>query len=297
MQHKTCSAAYAGPMTDAPIFGPAHAPDLHVMTYNIRRRMRQNAPGSPDLWSRRQPLLRQLISRERPTVLATQEALPDQALFISAVLGPHYRRIGYGRNADGTGEGCPLFYDSRRLHLESWQQIALSETPDVAGSRSWGNLIPRVAVVARFIDVKTNAPLRVVSTHFDHISRRARLRSAQQLAALAASSDEPIIVMGDMNTDVGTVPFDAIAGVDGPLVDAWAAAGVRLTAPWGTFSNYRSPKTGTKRIDWILVSPELQVREAAINASRFDGAAASDHEPVQVLLRPRKSPAGDAAAG
>jgi len=283
-------------MTDAPIFGEAHAPDLHVMTYNIRRRMRQNAPKSPDLWSRRQPLMRQLLSRERPTLLGTQEALPDQALFISAVLGPHYRRIGYGRNADGTGEGCPLFYDSRRLHLESWRQIALSETPDVAGSRSWGNMIPRIAVVARFIDVKTGEPLRVINTHFDHIARRARLHSAEQLAALATSSDEPVIVMGDTNTDVGTAPFEAIAGDAGPLLDAWATAGVRLTPPWGTFSNYRAPRTGRKRIDWILVSPDIEVREAAINASRFDGAAASDHEPVQVLVRPRKAlPAGGAA--
>lgn len=284
-------------MTDAPIFGEAHAPDLHVMTYNIRRRMRQNPPGSPDLWSRRQPLLRRLLTRERPTLLGTQEALPDQALFISAVLGPHYRRIGYGRNADGTGEGCPLFYDSRRLRLESWRQLALSETPDVAGSRSWGNMIPRVAVVARFIDGKTGAPLRVINTHFDHISRRARLRSAEMLATLASTSDDPVIVMGDTNTDVGTAPFDAIAGETGPLVDAWAGSRVRLTPPWGTFSNYRAPKTGTKRIDWILVSPGIQVREAAINTSRFDGAAASDHEPVQVLLRLDKAPAAQSTAG
>jgi endonuclease/exonuclease/phosphatase family metal-dependent hydrolase len=276
-------------MTDAPIFGEAHAPDLHVMTYNIRRRMRQNAPGSPDLWSRRQPLMRLLLSRERPTVLGTQEALPEQALFVSAVLGPNYRRIGYGRNADGTGEGCPLFYDWRRLHLESWRQLALSETPDVAGSRSWGNMIPRIAVVAHFTDVKTGEPLRVINTHFDHISRRARLRSAGMLAALAAD-DEPTIVMGDMNTDVGTDPFDAIAGDAGPLVDAWTTAGVRLTPPWGTFSNYRAPKTGTKRIDWILVSRSIQVREAAINASRFGGAAASDHEAVQVLVRSGRVP-------
>jgi endonuclease/exonuclease/phosphatase family metal-dependent hydrolase len=284
-------------MTDAPIFGEAHAPDLHVMTYNIRRRMRQNAPGSPDLWSRRQPLIRRLLARERPTLLGTQEALPDQALFISAVLGPHYRRIGYGRNADGTGEGCPLFYDSRRLHLESWRQIALSETPDVAGSRSWGNMIPRIAVVARFIDVKTGEPLRVINTHFDHIARRARLHSAEQLAALATSSDEPVIVMGDTNTDVGTAPFEAIAGDAGPLVDAWATAAVRLTPPWGTFSNYRAPRTGRKRIDWILVSPGIEVREAAINASRFDGAAASDHEPVQVLVRPGKALPANGTAG
>jgi len=44
------------------------------------------------------------------------------------------------------------------------------------------------------------------------------------------------------------------------------------------------------------VSPDIEVREAAINASRFDGAAASDHEPVQVLVRPRKAlPAGGTA--
>jgi endonuclease/exonuclease/phosphatase family metal-dependent hydrolase len=277
-------------MTDDPLIGPATAPDLHVMTYNIRRRMRQNAPGSPDLWSRRQPLLRTVLLRESPTLLGTQEALPDQALFVSAVLGPNYKRIGYGRNANGTGEGCPLFYDSRRLQLLSWQQLALSDTPDAPGSHSWGNMIPRVAVSARFVDRETGSTLRVINTHFDHISRRARLKSAQQLAALAASSDEPVVVMGDMNTDVGSDPFEALAGEGAPLLDAWTASSERRTPPWGTFSNYRPPKTDRKRIDWILTSPTIDVCEAAINASRVDGAAASDHEAVQVLLRLPEAP-------
>ncbi|CAD5991142.1 endonuclease/exonuclease/phosphatase family protein [Agreia sp. COWG] len=269
-------------MSDAPLIGPAEAPDLHVMTYNIRRRMRHLNVNSPDVWARRKFLLRQLLERESPTLLGTQEALPDQAGFVSSVLGPHFRRIGHGREAGGTGEGCPLYFDTRRLRLESWQQLALSATPDVAGSRSWGNRAARIVVCARFTDLATRSPLQVFNTHLDHLSRRSRLLSAQMLLTLAKAGDEPTVVMGDMNTDVQSRPYEALTTT---LQDAWVTTARRLTPEFQTFSNYRAPSTVGRRIDWLLVSRDVEVREAAINGTRVNGAAASDHEAVQVLLR------------
>ena len=38
-------------------------------------------------------------------------------------------------------------------------------------------------------------------------------------------------------------------------------------------------------IDLILVGPSVDVLRAGINAVRFEGAAASDHEPVQAVIR------------
>ena len=69
------------------------------------------------------------------------------------------------------------------------------------------------------------------------------------------------------------------------LVDAWLMPERRLSDDYTTFSNYREPKVGGKRIDWLLVGGGIEVRAMGINAVRFDGAAASDHEPVQAVLR------------
>jgi len=70
------------------------------------------------------------------------------------------------------------------------------------------------------------------------------------------------------------------------LRDSWETARERLTPQWGTFSNYRRLRRGGKRIDLILVGHGVVVERTGINAARFDGAAASDHEPVQAVIRP-----------
>lgn len=273
---------------DGPLVGPVPAPQLHVMTFNLRRRMWHPTGRSPDRWSHRRGLIRRLLAAERPTVLSVQEALPDQADWVLASLGPDYRRVGTGRQADGGGEGTPIFYDGRRLQLTDSNQWALSETPHRAGSRSWGNLVPRIAVGASFTDRGTGVAFRVVNTHLDHLSARSRLASARMLRQLIEERPEPAVLTADANTGIGSRPYRALTGPDlsvaAPLRDAWMDAEHRLTEAWGTFSRYRPPRHGGRRIDWILVDERFTVAAAGIHAARFDGAAASDHEPVQAVL-------------
>ena len=269
---------------DDSLIGPAVAPDLHVMTYNIRRRMGRLPPRSNDRWSKRKHLLRRLLQVEQPTVLGIQEALLDQARWVAESLGPSYLRIGYGRNANREGESCPIYYDSRRLEALSWRQFALSSTPTVPGSRSWGNLVPRIVVSAEFRDLATDDRFRVFNAHFDHRSARARLQSARSLTRLIDAGTGPVVVMGDANASVDSAPYRELVYNAG-LADAWLVPEKRLTPEWSTFSGYREPRLGGKRIDWLFVGGGIEVKSVAINAVRFDGAAPSDHEPVQAVLR------------
>jgi endonuclease/exonuclease/phosphatase family metal-dependent hydrolase len=276
-------------MTDVAMIGPVTAPDLHVMTYNIRRRLPHLRPGSPDRWSKRKPLLERMLVAEQPTLLGVQEALADQADFVAQALGPYYRWIGRGRNPNGNGERGPIFYDTRRLELTNWRQRALSATPEKPGSRSWGNMTRRIVVSADFTDVSTGGRLLAFNTHFDNFSRRSRHESAKFLlnlvrSARVAEPEAGIVVTGDFNTDVDSAVYRRLTG-DGELRDAWNAAEQRLTVQWGTFSNYRRLRPGGKRIDLILVGHGVDVPRTGINAVRFEGRAASDHEPVQAVLR------------
>lgn len=276
-------------MTDAALIGPVAAPELHVMTFNIRRRVSNLRPDSPDRWATRKELVERILAAELPTLLGVQEALTDQVQFVAKALGPRYRWIGRGRDPSGDGEHCPIFYDARRLELTDWQQYALSETPEHHGSRSWGNLMRRTVVSASFTDVATGARLFAVNTHLDHISRRSRLESARFILnlAVAARTDEPevaIIVTGDFNARQGSTVYRRLTA-DDALDDTWETARERLTPQWGTFSNYRRRRPGGKRIDLILVGRRVEVVSTGINAARFDGRAASDHEPVQAVLR------------
>ncbi|MET0954804.1 MAG: endonuclease/exonuclease/phosphatase family protein [Cryobacterium sp.] len=278
-------------MTDVPLIGPVTAPDLHVMTFNIRRRFRHLRPDSPDRWETRRPLVRRILAAEQPTLLGVQEALADQVEVVAAGLGAHYRWVGYGRNPAGEGERCPLFYDDRRLELTDWRQRALSTTPDTPGSRSWGNVVRRVVVSAEFTDRATGGKVVAFNTHFDHLSRRSRLESAGYLltlcrAARVADPSAVVVVTGDFNTGVDSAAYRRLTA-DGTLRDAWTAAAAQLTPLWGTFANYRRRRPGGKRIDLILVGEGTEALSTGINAVRFVGKAASDHEPVQAVVRAR----------
>ena len=250
-----------------PLIGPVAPPALHIMTFNIRRRMDGLAWRRADRWRHRAPAVRARLRLEQPTVAGLQEVMPDQADSVLVSLGRRYRFVGRGHGRRGTGEGCPLFYDAERLELLHWEQTALSEYPHEAGSRTWGNPIPRIAVAARFRDRATGGRFTAVNTHLDPFSPRSRLRSADALKAVIDSGSR---TLRDM--------------LDGGLRDAWSIAEHRVTASVGTFANYRTPRPDRARIDWILVTPGVAVQRAAINTRLFAGVWPSDHLPVQAVL-------------
>ncbi|GGI40095.1 endonuclease [Cnuibacter physcomitrellae] len=270
-------------MRDSALIGPVEAPDLQVMTFNIRRRMPLD-PRPADSWSRREPAVAAVLEEARPTLLGVQEALPGQAAAVKRALGRGYRMLGHGRNADGRGEGTPLFFDSTRLRLLEWQQLAVSATPDVPGSRTWGNRTPRMLVRALFLDRVTSARFIMINTHLDNASRRSRFEGARMLRQRAESDGLPTIITGDFNSGEGTEPLDELFS-DGALVDAWHAAARRLSPLWGTFENYRDPRPHRKRIDWIVVSAAIEVSAVQIGVRRPKGVWPSDHLPVQAVVR------------
>src|SRR5690606_20633788 len=55
--------------SDEPLIGPATGDDIHVMSFNIR----VPVDASPHSWADRRPLIRDLLRRERPTLIGTQE--------------------------------------------------------------------------------------------------------------------------------------------------------------------------------------------------------------------------------
>jgi len=254
------------------------------MSYNIRRRMPQVNPRSSDNWSHRRGLVKRLLLSEQPTLLGIQEALPDQLLFLADTLGTDYRFVGHGRRADHSGEHSVIFYDSRRLELLDWRQSALSDTPALAGSATWGNQIPRVIVRATLRDTATGTVFVAINTHFDHLNARSRERSAEAIRELVERSAVPAVVIGDFNADAGGKEHRLLVA-KGLLRDSWRVARERLSEEWGTAPHYRAPARGRKRIDWILVGDAFEVVQAAINVTRYEGSWPSDHTPVQALIR------------
>ncbi len=281
------------PPASPPLLGPSRTA-LHVMTFNIRYDRPASLPGDVDYWPDRIAPLQDLLRREVPSVLGVQEALHHQLATIEEALPPTYRRIGFGREGGSRGEYAAVFYDALRLQLIEWDQFWLSDTPRLIGSSSWGNGVTRIATWGRFLDTATGSELLLVNTHFDHESDNARIRSAAAVLDLVRSFDRrlPTMVMGDFNSDAGSSSAYRYFLRSGELGDAWCLADDRVTADVGTFTRYGHPVEGGRRIDWILTSPDVLVRQAAVNTSTLDGRHASDHAPVQILVDlPRNRPA------
>jgi endonuclease/exonuclease/phosphatase family metal-dependent hydrolase len=267
------------------LIGRAGGDRLHVMTFNIRYDTNA-APGSPDSWTDRRPVLARFLDIEQPTVIGVQEALYHQVKQIDSDLPRHYDWIGMGREGGGRGELMSVHYDTRRVEPLDFDHFWLSDTPSVIGSKSWGNNVIRMTTWVRFRDLRTGRTFVHVNTHFDHQSEPSRQRSAALIRDRIAGFDPalPVVLTGDFNTPADTSESFRIL-VGGGLADTWNTAAERLTPAWGTFPNYRDPVEGNNRIDWVLANSHVSVLSAAINTYRHEGRYPSDHAPVQALVR------------
>ncbi|MGH3762950.1 endonuclease/exonuclease/phosphatase family protein, partial [Actinophytocola sp.] len=201
-------------------------------------------------------------------------------------LPDHYDWIGEGRAGGIRDEFCAIFFDTRRLAVLESGNFWLSDTPDVAGSRSWGNRTVRMATWTRFRDRHTGTELAVVNTHFDNVSESSRVRSAELVRDRinALPPELPVILTGDFNTPAGQSAAYTVL-VDGArLTDTWIAAPEWRSPLYATWHGYEPLVPDGTRIDWTLTRGSLTVEAAGINTFSRDGQFPSDHLPIQALL-------------
>jgi len=271
--------------------GPAAPGDLEVMTFNLR----YASTETPNSWPQRRPAMGALLRIERPHLIGTQEGLAAQLRDIRADLGGRYAFVGTGRDGGDRGEFAAVFYDTARLSPQRSGHFWLSDTPDVVGSNTWAARTVRMVTWVRFADLVTGERFHAVNTHLDHVSEPARRRSAALIRdRLAAFQPRlPIVLTGDFNAaaGAGNPVYDLLVG-SGRFVDAWTAASARGAAV-GTCPGWGPAGPDGDRIDWILTTPDVAVRAAAINTHRDGGQCPSDHLPVQARLRlPTSGPLG-----
>lgn len=269
-----------------PVIGRARGELLHAMSFNVRYdREGQTRPGEPDYWPERAPLTTEFLRLEQPTILGVQEVEFNQLSAVEEGLGRHYKMVGFGRDGGAAGEYSAIFYDARRLTVKWWDQFWLSDTPKVIGSATWGNTVTRIVTWAELHDSVTGRDFLHINSHFDHQAENARVRSAQVVRDQIAETDLPVVFTADCNAAAeGSATYDVLVA-EGGLQDTWLAADRQLTPYAGTFPNYGTPNPDGTRIDWILTSPGVEVRAAAINTWTRDGRYPSDHTPVQALLK------------
>jgi len=133
---------------------PAAAPELRVMSFNIRC---ATAPDGPNVWANRRELFVQTVREFDPDIFGSQEVVGVQAPELREPFAD-FTFVGVGRN-DGkeSGEMSPILFRSKRFEMVASGHFWLSETPEVPGSKSWDAAITRIATWVRLRDRKRDA--------------------------------------------------------------------------------------------------------------------------------------------
>lgn len=265
---------------------PAPA-ELDVMSFNIRY---GTANDGANRWELRRQLLFDTIRTADPDVLGVQEALGGQIGEILDAL-PQYAALGVGRDDGKTrGEYAAILYRRDAYAVSDTGTFWFSDTPEVIASKSWGNTITRICTWARLVDRQGRA-FWVFNVHLDHQSQPSRERSAALLLDRIRTRrlpDEPVIVTGDFNAGEQNAAITQLLRPQGqgpaPLIDTFRAMQPDAKEV-GTFTGFTIGQTTGDKIDYVLVTPGVEVVRAGIDRTTREGRYPSDHFPVTARVR------------
>ena len=275
--------------------------ELKVMTFNIRY---GTADDGENRWENRREFVVNILRDSKPDVVGLQEALDFQLAQIrEGIVG--YGQLGVAREDGKTkGEYCAILYRRDLLDVNESGTFWFSDTPDVPGSSHWGNANVRICTWARFIEKKSGRAFYHYNLHLDHVSQPSREKSVVLLTKHIHERKhlDLFIITGDFNAGEGNSAITYLTGkttlVSGgesksgssvPVVDTFRVLHSDAVEV-GTFHAYEGNRKGEK-IDFIFTLPDVQVIEAEIVHTQYDGRYPSDHFPVTTRLRLRPVPA------
>jgi endonuclease/exonuclease/phosphatase family metal-dependent hydrolase len=261
---------------------------LSIMSFNIRY---GTAKDGDNHWSLRKDMLFDVVRERDADLVGLQEALAFQIDELIAAV-PGYAVIGVGRDdAAKAGEFSAILFRRDRFRVADAGTFWFSDTPDVPGSKTWGNNITRICTWARFID-RDGRGFYHYNLHLDHESQPSRERSAallrQRIDARAHPAD-PVVVTGDFNVGeknpaLSALTAPAATGAAAFLIDTFRVLYPDETVV-GTFTGFKFGATAGDKIDYVLVQPGADVLSAEIVRISRNDRYPSDHFPVVARVR------------
>jgi endonuclease/exonuclease/phosphatase family metal-dependent hydrolase len=260
----------------------AGAQPITAITYNIRY---DNPGDGINQWSSRKEKVFDLLKKYDPDILGVQEALHNQLKDITGSL-QGFQFIGVGRD-DGKekGEYSAIFLKKNRFDVLEQNTFWLSQTPEVPGSKNWDAAITRVATWAKLRDKKTNKDFLIMNTHFDHIGKEAREKSARLLKEKISeiSGGLPVILTGDFNCTRDEAPYKVMIDKSGIVMLDPAPSN-----PPGTFCNFGVGSMQCRPIDYIFHTTDWKAESYKVIEDNDGKNFPSDHLPVMVTLTLQK---------
>lgn len=275
---------------------PKPANSHKILSCNIRVALPEDeATGNG--WSARRDLCMEVIRAQKPDIICFQEVLRGQMSDLEKGF-PSFGSFGFeGPEMDARMEGYqgiaknPILYSRDRYELVTAGGFWLSETPHLAGSLSWGSARARHVNWVRLRDRETSRQLRVLNTHLDHVSQKAREEQFKMILADAAvyAPAFPQILAGDLNSSAANAVHKL--ALDAGWIDSHMAApeprddGATVHGFLGEKKTAKSD-AGNKRgpIDFILMRGPFKTLDWKIIRDSRDGHYPSDHYFITATL-------------
>ena len=256
--------------------------DVRVMSFNIRN-------SHANDWEARKGLVYEVIGDYAPDVLGLQEANSFQLEDLSNEF-PQYGKVGEGSMGGSKGQHSAILFLEERFKLTDSGSFWLSENP-TQPSKSWRSAHHRICTWVELLGRKTDRTLYIYNTHMDDGSREARENGCRMIMEHIEAKVQaaPFVFMGDFNAREDSEALKIIKGNS----EARQNAGIKMVDSFrvlypdrenvGTYNGFTGQSDGPK-IDYIMIKPNMKVREASILQTNLEGRYPSDHFPVTAQL-------------
>jgi endonuclease/exonuclease/phosphatase family metal-dependent hydrolase len=257
---------------------------IKTMTFNIRVISGQN--DDPIRWDDgRNVLVKRTIMENEIDIVGTQEnELRQQTYLIANLTG--YQGLGVTNNTGGNnGESNSIFFRTARFTLIKSGKFWLSETPNVAGSKSWDSGYIRMAIWVILEDKTTGRRLFFINTHIDHLGIVTAQR--RQVEVLLQKIEElreglPVILTGDFNMWPNN---SNIAVINNSFLVHTRDVAQTTTGLSYSFHGWNNTPLNERYLaDYIFAGDGVNVYLHSVMPEKLDGNYVSDHAPVVAII-------------
>lgn len=253
---------------------------VRIASSNIRF---ENPADNENDWPLRRALWSEMVNEFAPYILGTQEGREPQLKDAQTLL-PNLKLVDQHREWIEERMYPCLFVNEQLVNVLHSGDAWLSETPEVAGSKSFDSAFPRLCTWAKVQLIKERVNLFVINTHLDHVqaaTRECQIKVLIETIKRENTSNDPVILMGDFNED----PFGSVRETldrDLKLVDPWIKFCQEEETSHHKFCGVNERGA---RIDWILVDKSITPISIDLD-KRNDGKTwPSDHFMVKAEFK------------
>lgn len=254
-----------------------------LISYNVKNDYQKEGENN---WASRKDKMKQLLHFYEPAFIGVQEALLNQVKYLDSCLTT-FDYIGVGRDDGKTkGEYCAIFFDTTLFTVSQNSTFWLSDTPDKI-SVGWDAALERICTYGLFENKKTQKRIWILNTHFDHLGKIAREKSAELILKRIRQLNQdnlPVVLMGDLNVIPKDKPIQLIKT---GLTDAMEISVKPFYGPIGTFNGFKEVVMD-RRIDYFFTHKLKVLYYVHIDDKMDNNNFVSDHLPVLISIRDDK---------